>query len=169
MPTKQRTRAAKPWFILALICIWVSGCKGDRTQSMDKTPIAFEKEGELSLLQQETDSTLVTLDIEIADSSYEIQTGMMYRKDMGDREGMLFIFEAEEPHSFYMKNTLVALDILFVDSDLNIVRIHKNAVPLDETGIPSGGPVQFVLEVRAGMTDRWGVREGDRIEFQKMR
>ena len=154
--------------ILVILTVGMYSCKGDRTESLSEEPISFTKEGELSIFRNETDTALVTLDIEIADTSYEIQTGMMYRKDMGDLQGMLFVFDEEAPHSFYMKNTLIALDILFIDRDLKISRIHRNAIPMDESGIPSGGPVQYVLEVKAGMSDRWGIQEGDLIQFIKV-
>ena len=152
--------------LLATPCCFTA-CKDDRPQTIKEEPISFAKEGELSIFRSEADASLVDLDIEIASSDYEIQTGLMYRKEMGDRQGMLFIFQEEAPHSFYMKNTLIALDILFIDKDLVIKKIHRNAEPLNESGIPSGGPVQYVLEVKAGMADRWGLREGDLIKYQK--
>ena len=152
---------------LSVLTVGLNSCKGERTESLSEEPISFTKEGELTITRSGLDTSLVTIDIEIADSSYEIQTGMMYRNEISEKQGMLFVFPDEAPHSFYMKNTLVALDILFVDKDLKITKIHRNAVPLDETGIPSDGPVQYVLEVRAGMSERWGIQEGDKIQFQK--
>ncbi|MDX1314007.1 MAG: DUF192 domain-containing protein, partial [Eudoraea sp.] len=114
-----------------------------------------------------TDSLLTRLDIEIAESDYEIQTGLMYREKMETTQAMLFIFPDVAFHSFYMKNTLIPLDIIFIDEGLNIVNIKANASPLDESGIPSGLPVQYVLEVNAGLTESWGVKLGDRIVFAK--
>ena len=153
--------------LLFLILIAGSSCKEEGEKSLGAEPVTFKKEGELRVLDADTETTLISLDIEIASTDYEVQTGLMYRKDMEDRQGMLFVFEDEAPHSFYMKNTLIALDILFIDSDLNIVTIHRNAQPLNEAGIPSGGPVQYVLEVKAGMSDRWNLEEGDRIQYEK--
>jgi uncharacterized membrane protein (UPF0127 family) len=68
-----------------------------------------------------------------------------------------------------MKNTLIPLDILFIRSDHSIANIARNAQPLDESGIPSAGPVQYVLEIKGGLSDRWGLREGDRVEFERNR
>ncbi len=132
-------------------------CRETPKNNLDSTPVAFTKEGELRILEGASDSVLVALDIEISSTDYEIQTGLMYRQDMEDRQAMLFVFPEAAPHSFYMKNTLIPLDILFIDETLKIVRIHRNAAPLDESGIPSGGAVQYVLEVKAGMSDRWGI------------
>ncbi len=144
-----------------------SSCKDGGEKSLGTEPVTFKKEGELSILDAETDARLIKLDIEIASTDYEVQTGLMYREAMGERQGMLFVFTEEAPHSFYMKNTLIPLDILFIDKELTIVKIHRKAEPLNEAGIPSGGPVQYVLEVRAGMSDRWGLEEGDRIQYEK--
>lgn len=168
MPRKSRP-ILWPFCLLLSMILLATAC-GEKNQKMDTPPedISFSKEGELQLLQSETDSVLATLDIEIADTEYETQTGLMYRREMEPTQAMLFVFEDQALHSFYMKNTLIALDLLFVDEDLRIATIHRNATPLDESGIPSRVPVKYVLEVRAGMSDRWGVQEGDRIEYQKV-
>ena len=155
-----------PFLLLGLTLLLGSSCRQAGEKSLGTEAVTFKKEGELRVHDAKTDSTLIHLDIEIAKTDYEVQTGLMYRKDMGDRQGMLFVFEDEAPHSFYMKNTLIALDILFIDSDLKIVNIHRDAQPLNEAGIPSGGPVQYVLEVKAGMSERWGLEEGDRIQYE---
>lgn len=151
---------------LVLLLFSLSGCKEDQ-KPIDTTPIAFAKEGELQVLKADTDSVIASLDIELALTDYEIQTGLMYRNSMEEKEGMLFVFQDEAPHSFYMKNTLIALDILFIDNSLRIVNIHRNATPLSEAGIPSSGPVQYVLEINAGLSDRWGLSAGDRIRYEK--
>jgi uncharacterized membrane protein (UPF0127 family) len=149
------------------VLLSLSGCKEDQKTPMDATPISFTKEGVLEILSADTDSVRAVLDIELAQTDYEIQTGLMYRKSMGEKEGMFFVFPDETPHSFYMKNTLIALDILFIDKDLKIVNIHRNATPLNESGIPSAGPVQYVLEINAGLSDRWKLAPGDRIRYEK--
>ncbi|MFT4697066.1 MAG: uncharacterized membrane protein (UPF0127 family) [Flavobacteriaceae bacterium] len=127
--------------------------------------VSFKKEGDLKLLKAESDSLLVTLQIEIADNEYETQTGLMYRKSMEDNHAMLFIFEDEIRRSFYMKNTEFALDIIFINMDKEIVSIQKNAQPLDYTSLPSDAPTMYVLEVNAGLSDQWGIAPGDTIEW----
>lgn len=143
-------------------------CGEEPKKSIETRAVQFIKEGELRILRAETDSVLVSLDIEIADSEYETQTGLMYRKEMKTNRGMLFVFEEEALHSFYMKNTLIPLDILFIDQELKIATIQRNAPPMNDRSIPSEVPVQYVLEVNAGMCDQWGVQPGDRIRYDKM-
>lgn len=127
--------------------------------------VKFTKEGELELLKADTDSIVAKLDIEIADDDYQTQTGLMYRRSMAENHGMLFIFDNMQMRSFFMKNTEFALDIIYLDSDKKIVSIQKNARPFDETSLPSSAPAQYVLEVNAGLSDKWMLEEGDEIRF----
>lgn len=152
--------------IFAFLCL--QGCKQDQKTPVETAPIEFTREGELEVLKAGSDSVLARLDIELALTDYEIQTGLMYRKSLGKTEGMLFVFEEEAPHSFYMKNTLIPLDIIFIDESLKIVHIHRNADPLNESGIPSEGPVQYVLEINAGLSDLWQLGVGDSIRYEKI-
>ena len=142
-------------------------CKEEPKKIIKTEPVTFKKEGELRILNQNKDSVLTEIDIEIADSDYETQTGLMYRQSMEDDQGMLFIFPEEAMHSFYMKNTKFPLDIVFVRADSTIASIQENAQPLDEKGLSSRVPVQYVLEVNAGLAKKWQIETGDRIEFQK--
>lgn len=142
-------------------------CKEETKTSLSTEAAAFTREGLLQLYRGQSDTLLREVVIEIAETEYETQTGLMYREHMDNGAGMLFIFPEESMHSFYMKNTLIPLDILFIRSDLSIANIARNAKPLDERSIPSSGPVQYVLELNAGMCDRWGVVSGDRIEFRR--
>lgn len=155
-------------YLLICVALLLGSCGETPSGTPVQTEtVSFSKEGTLELLQQGTDSVLVLLEIELAETDYETQTGLMYRQAMTDRQGMLFVFETPALHSFYMKNTLIPLDILFINDQLEVVTIRKNAQPLDETGISSGVPVQYVLEVKAGLADRWGVTPGDRIRYRK--
>lgn len=154
-----------------LCCILVSaglliGCEKDsEKEAIDTNPIVFTKEGELQLYKP-SGTLIKELDIEIADNNFERETGLMYRESMEDDQGMLFIFENAAPRFFYMKNTLIPLDIIFFGSDSTIVSFQKNAKPNDLTSLPSGEPARFVLEVNAGLADEWSLEEGDKIEFQ---
>lgn len=130
-------------------------------------PITFTKEGELSIFKGTTDSVLTQLNIEIADSDYETQTGLMYRETMAENHGMLFIFPDEAMRSFYMKNTKIPLDIIYINSELRISSIQKDAKPLDESGLPSNAPAKYVLEVNAGLAVEWDLQQGDKIVFKK--
>lgn len=142
-------------------------CKEESKQVLPTDEIKFTREGSLSIRDGETDSLLQQITIEIAETPYERETGLMYRKSMEEDQGMLFIFEDEQPRSFYMKNTIIPLDILYINGDLQIISIARNTEPLKTDGIPSGGPARYVLEVKAGLSDQWDVREGDKIEYQK--
>lgn len=124
----------------------------------------FKKEGELWLVKASGD-TIRKLDIEIADIESERTIGLMHRRSMPDTQGMLFIFEQEEPRSFWMRNTLMGLDIMYIKEDGTIESIAKYCVPKSEKSIPSRGPALYVLEVVEGFADIHGVAAGDRMEF----
>ncbi|WP_394335750.1 DUF192 domain-containing protein [Robiginitalea sediminis] len=151
----------------AFLLLMVTGCQEEKKNPIKTETISFTKEGELQVLRAGTDSVLADLDIEIAETDYETQTGLMYRESMEDTQAMWFVFETEAMHSFYMKNTLFPLDILFVNEELEIVTVAKNAQPLDEAGISSGVPVRYVLEIKAGLADKWGISEGDLIRYSR--
>lgn len=142
-------------------------CK-ERTKKVVKTePVVFKKEGQLTIIKQKVDTLIITLDIEIAETDYETQTGLMYRESMANNQGMLFIFPDERMHSFYMKNTEFPLDLIFVKSDSTIASFQENAEPHNETGLSSQVPVKFVLEVNAGLAQKWLLEVGDKIDFKK--
>lgn len=150
-----------------LIGLSIVSCREESKKIVTTAPITFTKEGSLSLYKQETDSLLIQLDIEIAETDYETQTGLMYRNSMEDGQGMLFIFPDVAYHSFYMKNTKFPLDIIYIDDQLRVASIIKNAQPLNESGLPSQVPVKYVLEVKGGLSDVWGIKAGDQIKYQK--
>ncbi|APG61242.1 DUF192 domain-containing protein [Christiangramia salexigens] len=153
---------------LILVCsLGIISCNEDKkVKSIETEPITFTKEGELYLIKSEGD-TINKLDIELAESDYEHQTGLMYRESMKDSQGMLFIYDTERQRSFYMKNTYIPLDIIYYASDSTLVSIQKNATPRDETSLPSEGPAQFILEVNAGLSDQWNLQKGDKISFYR--
>jgi uncharacterized membrane protein (UPF0127 family) len=145
----------------------VESCNENKKVESITKEVTFKKEGELKLMKSETDSLIASIDIEIAEGEYETQTGLMYRKSMQDDRGMLFIFEDETPRSFYMKNTEFSIDIIYINADNNVVSIQKNAKPLDQTSLPSGAPAKYVLEVNAGLSDKWTLAAGDKVEWSK--
>lgn len=99
--------------------------------------------------------------VEIADSPQERARGLMFVEDLPTLSGMLFIYEQPQAVSFWMKNTLIPLDMIFTAPDGEILSIHENAIPGDLTPIPGGDGVQMVLEINGGMTRRLGVSVGD--------
>ena len=139
-------------------------CKDDR-KVIKQTEVTFTKEGELTIFKA-SDSTKVSLNIEIADTDFDIQTGLMYRNSMKNNQGMLFVFDDETKRFFYMKNTKIPLDLIYINANKNIVSFQKNAKPFDESSLPSNAPAKYVLEINAGLVDSWGVLVGDRISFR---
>jgi uncharacterized membrane protein (UPF0127 family) len=101
--------------------------------------------------------------IELAVSMAEQEQGLQFRKELASDYGMLFDFGDEEKVSFWMKNTYVPLDIIFIRGDGTIARIAENAVPLSLDSLPSGEPVRAVLEVIGGTSKRLGIAPGDRV------
>ena len=144
-----------------------TNCKNEKqTQSSEKVVINFEKEGILKIKKADSDSIVKILEIEIAETDYETQTGLMYRDQLAQNHGMLFIFPDSQRRSFYMKNTKIPLDIIYIDENKTIVSFQKNAQPFVETSLPSEAPAKYVLEVNAGLSDEWGIEVGDTIEFE---
>jgi uncharacterized protein len=101
--------------------------------------------------------------VEMALTPEEQAKGLMFRKELPEGQGMLFDFRQEQPTSFWMKNTYVSLDMIFIRGDGRILRIAENTVPLSEALVPSGGPVRAVLEVVAGTAKKLGIAPGDRV------
>ncbi|HLT78085.1 MAG TPA: DUF192 domain-containing protein [Ferrovibrio sp.] len=102
--------------------------------------------------------------VELADNDVSRARGMMFRTSMAPDAGMLFDFKQEQMASFWMRNTLIPLDMLFIKADGTILNIHQRAIPRDETGINSAGPVRAVLELNGGTVSRLGIRPGDRVQ-----
>ena len=105
---------------------------------------------------------------EIVSDEYHRAKGLMFRENLPDNQGMFFIFDDESPRNFWMKNTKISLDIVFLDVALKIIKIHKNTAPLSEQLYPSRKPAKYVIEVRSGFTDRYQVSEGDSVTWQKI-
>jgi len=124
----------------------------------------FKKEGELTFYS-ENNEQLVRIDIEIADNEYERQLGVMKRKTMKEKEGMLFIFPDETMRSFWMRNTFISLDMIFVNANKEIVTIHKNTRTVSDQSYPSSAPAIYVVEVVSGFTDKFNIKEGDKISW----
>jgi uncharacterized protein len=101
--------------------------------------------------------------VEIADNDAERAKGLMYRKELPEGQGMLFDFYREQEVSFWMQNTYIPLDMVFIRADGRILRIAENTEPLSTKLISSGGPVRAVLEVIGGTTRKLGIAPGDRV------
>lgn len=153
-----------PLFIL-LGC-GLLGCGGNDTPAPEPLNTEFEAEGILDFLRP--DSTIITrIALEFAETDQEQAQGLMYRRSLPDRGGMLFIDAEESMQSFWMRNTPIPLDILFVDASGEIVNIVKRTTPLSEEQIQSTAPAQYVVEVRGGFTDRYGIDSTASIRWER--
>ena len=118
---------------------------------------------ELQPLEIASKSGVHVFAVELASTPEEQAKGLMFRRQLPEGQGMLFDFHREQPTSFWMKNTYIPLDMIFIRADGRILRIAENTVPLSETLVPSGGPVRGVLEVIGGTTKKLGIAPGDRV------
>ena len=111
--------------------------------------------------------TTAVFETEYATTPETIEIGMMYRRTTPPNRAMLFFMPGgDQPRSFWMKNTLVSLDIIYINKKKKVVSIQKNTIPYDKNSLPSGEPILYVLEIKAGLSDRWGIENGDRIEWE---
>lgn len=101
--------------------------------------------------------------IELADDEAERAKGLMFRQHLAPDAGMLFDFGEERPVAFWMRNTFISLDMIFIAADGTVKTIHEKAIPQDPTSIPSGVPVRFVLEIPGGRSREIGLQPGDRL------
>jgi uncharacterized membrane protein (UPF0127 family) len=107
--------------------------------------------------------------VELARNDAERAQGLMFRKELPEGRGMLFDFQRDQDVSFWMKNTLIPLDMIFIRSDGRILRIAENTEPLSERQVPSGGPVRAVLEVIGGTARKLGIEPGDKVAAPMLR
>jgi uncharacterized membrane protein (UPF0127 family) len=119
----------------------------------------------LGTLDIQTQTGLQHFDVDIATSRQQHAHGLMFRKSLPERHGMLFVFPEADTLDFWMKNTYIPLDIIFVSDDMRILRIEANAQPLSEHHIASGAPVRFVIELAGGSAATYDIHPGDRIRY----
>ena len=109
----------------------------------------------------------ITLNVEVAKTIQERRTGLMYRKNLLDNEGMLFIFPSENIIQLWMKNTYIPLDIIFISKNKVVVDIKKNMEKLSETIIKSKVKSKYALELNAGLINKLDIKIGDKILFNE--
>ena len=107
----------------------------------------------------------VRVTLEVVGTDEARRRGLMYRSSLADDHGMLFVFPTEEEHAFWMKNTLIPLDMVFIDREGRVVGIHPDATPLSTAPITVRRPSRYVLEVPGGYAARRGIAPGDRVEL----
>jgi hypothetical protein len=127
----------------------------------------FKKEGELSFFKKNSSEEITKINIEIADNNYERAQGLMYRNKMKENNGMLFIMKREEPQSFWMRNTYISLDIIFLNTEMEIVHIEKYTQISSDEPIPSKKNAKYILEVNAGFCNKYNINTGDNIKYSE--
>lgn len=149
---------------MVLLLFAVAAC-----QSGDQPEVEaprFRADGILAF-HSSADTVITRIAIEIAETDEAQRRGLMGRTGLPARGGMLFPYQEPRMMEFWMKNTPLPLDIIFVAADSTIVNIVKNTTPLSEELIASTGPAQYTLEVRAGFADRYGIDESTRIDWSR--
>lgn len=174
-PKKKRRQPESPkrrlaaWILLILAIpiiiglIWTVIPKKSKQMSGP----TFQKEGTLEFID-ESGEVIAGIDIEIAADDLERERGLMWRRNMEPDQGMLFIMDRSEPQSFWMLNTYLALDIIFVDAERKIVNIASNTKPQSLDPVRSTGPAKYVVEVLGGYCAEKGVEAGDSIAFERI-
>ncbi|SON55488.1 hypothetical protein HDIA_1947 [Hartmannibacter diazotrophicus] len=127
--------------------------------------IASRAASSLETLTVETTGGPKSFKVELALTPDQRSRGLMFRKEMAPDHGMFFDMGRTAPAYFWMKNTYLSLDIIFIDEHGSVATIAENAKPLSEEMIPSGSPIRYVLELVAGGARRFGIQVGDKVDI----
>ncbi len=164
---KKNTKQRPSWLLLLLFVPLIAGIifsilpKPSPTMSGP----AFIKQGELKFISQDGKRNISQIDIELAANDEKRTQGLMWRRKMEEQQGMLFVMERQEIQSFWMLNTYISLDIIFVNEQRQIVTIRSNTKPQSLDPVISDEPALYVVEVNAGYCRKHGISVGDKIEF----
>jgi uncharacterized membrane protein (UPF0127 family) len=139
--------------ISALLYLFAAGFLAAGASALEKQPLTFI-----------TGSGSHQITVEVADSEEERATGLMFRRTIGEKEGMLFIYDREQEITMWMKNTYISLDMIFVKRDGVISHIETNTEPFSQAIIDSEGPALAVIEMGSGSARRLGLKPGDRVQ-----
>lgn len=126
----------------------------------------FRKDGTLTFVDS-LNNVKAKIDIQIAATDFDRGLGLMYRKHMDENQGMLFIFNKEDIQNFWMRNTFIPLDMIFVNSKKEIVTIQHADQTLSDQTYSSTAPAQYVIEVNLNFTDKFNIKVGDKINWTK--
>lgn len=146
-------------FFLFLNCVSSFSCKSPQ-------PPPEADVHEPAVIIQTSDSTVVRVKVEIAQTEEQRSRGLMFRDILPPFTGMIFIFDKADYHTFWMKNTYIPLDMIFIDSELKIAGIVENAEPLSLTPRTINKKSKYVLEVRGGFCSRYGIEAGNKVYFR---
>lgn len=128
----------------------------------------FRKDGTLTFADS-LGNVKAKIDIQIADDDFDRELGLMFRKSMEENQGMLFIFPQETIQNFWMRNTFIPLDMIFINSKSQIVTIRNADKTLSDQTYSSTAPAQYVLEVNLGFANKFNIKVGDKITWKSTR
>lgn len=152
-----------PKFLLISIFLSLVVCESYAQQ----INVSIRKDAKLYFLQ--TDGSIITsIDIEIAETPDTREKGLMYRELLDFSSGMLFMFQDVKPRNFWMRNTPTSLDMIFVDEDYRIVNIAKQTTPMSGQLYSSKFSAKYVVEVKAGFAEKYEIKEGTKIHWEKL-
>ena len=149
-------------FLLILLLVSSAGCGGCDTNS--GTAASEASTSQVILIDGAGTENTVT--VELADTPEKRATGLMFRQSLDPNAGMLFVYTSDSTDAYFMKNTLISLDLIFISSDLKIEAIAKETIPFSENLITSDQPFRYVLEVRAGYTTAHNLTVGDSVKIK---
>lgn len=153
--------------LISTAVLLVSGCGTDGQELPTlRTDASFRKDGALSFLTAAGD-TVTTIDIEIAETNQSRAQGMKGRRSLPPQSGMFFIMDDVDTSGFWMQDTPLPLDIMFVGPDSVIINVVERTTPYSEAIIRPEAPKKYVVEVRAGFSDRMGIRDSLRIAWNR--
>lgn len=153
----------KARLILAALALALAGCKGERAaeapavhaeSGLSVVPLSITSQGKVHRFR-----------VELAQTADQQAQGLMFRTKLGPDEGMLFPMNPPRPAGFWMRNTVIPLDLLFIAPDGTVLNIAADAKPYDETKLRSAGPVKAVLELPGGRTAELGIVSGNKVEW----
>ncbi len=139
-----------------------SGCKPNFEEEMKAKDFSFKNEATGYFISRNQD-TIKKLQLELAETDYKIHLGMTFKEELNENQGLLFVFDTSYPRQFYMKDTKMALDIVFLDENNVVDSFVSHALPKDTTIWKSKKPVKFVLDLKAGNATKIGLKEGDQF------
>lgn len=126
--------------------------------------VACRAEPRVTIITQQ--GRQVSFQVEVADTPAKREMGLQYRRELGENRGMIFIFPVESRQSFWMKNTPIPLDMIFIDTRLKIVGIVEHAQPFSLESRGVAAPSRYVLEINGGLAKRYGIQAGDTVRLE---
>ena len=148
-------------FLLTVLCF---ACRMPEHGRKGKAP--EQHPGPPRVIIHTGNNQIAQVQVELAVSNLQLRQGLMYRKSLPEFRGMLFMFPFESHQTFWMKNTLIPLDLIFIGEDMKVREIIENAAPESEQVLSIEQPSRYVLEVNASYSSKHGVKAGDLVEFR---